>query len=600
MVMSANYPIETIRHSTAHLLAAAITELYPGTKLGVGPVIPNGFFYDLDLPQPISVNDLPKIEKRMRKIIERGEEFRREEMQPDAAIAFFGGLGQTYKVELLEALKTKGTTAVRPEEAQDVDPSRPAITTVYHTGAFVDLCRGPHVGTTRDLGVFKLTKLAGAYWRGNEKNKQMTRIYGLAFQTPEELDAHLRMIEEAEKRDHRKIAHDLDLITFSPLVGSGLPLFTPRGTLLRQLLEDFVLSLQTKYGFLRVWIPHITKADLYKTSGHWDKFEDDLFHVKSKKSEDAFVLKPMNCPHHTQIYASRPRSYRDLPIRYAEVTTVYRDEHTGELQGLSRVRSITQDDAHVFCTPEQAKTEIANIYTVVTTFYKILKMSLRIRLSLHNPAKPEKYLGGREVWARSEGALKEFLESKKLTYETALGEAAFYGPKLDFMIKDAIGREWQLATIQLDANMPERFGLSYTDSDGAEKRPIMIHRAILGSVERFLGILIEHYAGAFPTWLAPVQVAIIPVGSSHERAVAKLTKMLSEAGIRAHANLSRDTVGYKIRAAEREKVPYMLVVGDKEKSLRKLSVRIRGVQKLKAMTPKSFIARLQKEIARRS
>ncbi len=591
-----SFSIDTVRHSTAHLLAAAVAELYPGTKFGVGPVVENGFFYDLQTPQPVTLQDLPKIEKRMRKIAERGEAYVREEMPLDQAIAFFKEMGQPYKVELLTDLKEKGTTKINPEEQQDVDAARPDVASVYRTGKFVDLCRGPHVATTRNLGAFKLTKVAGAYWRGNEKNPQLTRIYGFAFATQPELDAHLKMLEEAEKRDHRKLGAELDLFTFSPLVGSGLPLFTPRGALLRRTLEHVVADLQTKYGFERVWIPHITKADLYKTSGHWDKFEDDLFHVSSKKSDEQFVLKPMNCPHHTQIYAGRPRSYRDLPIRYAENTTVYRDENTGQLAGLTRVRCITQDDAHIFCTMDQAKKEIQNVYQVIKTFYKIFKMPLRIRLSVRDPRKPEKYLGGDAAWTTAEAALKEVLVANKLAYELGEGEAAFYGPKLDFIAKDAIGREWQLATIQLDFNQPERFGLEYADADGTKKRPVMIHRAILGSVERFLGILIEHYAGAFPAWLAPVQVQIVPVGKAHVRPGRKLSKLLVDAGIRAFCDDANESVGYKIRKAEKAKVPYMLVIGDKEKSLKKLTVRRRGEEKQKSMGLSAFIKKLQKEI----
>lgn len=579
-------------------MAAAITQLFPETKLGVGPAIEHGFFYDLALPRALTPQDLLKIEKRMREIISRKEPYVREEMPIDQATALFADMGQTFKVELLKTLKEKGTTKVRPEESGDIDAARPDTVSVYRTGKFLDLCRGPHVDTTKDLGVFKLTKIAGAYWRGDEKNPQLTRVYGLVFATQEELDAHLHMMEEAERRDHRKLGAELDLIAFSPLVGSGLPLFTPRGTLLRRSLEDFVFSLQTKYGFERVWIPHITKSDLYKTSGHWDKFEDDLFHVTSKKSDEEFVLKPMNCPHHTQIFASRPRSYRDLPIRYAENTTVYRDENTGQLAGLTRVRCITQDDAHIFCTMEQAKKEIQNVYQVVKTFYKGFGMPLRIRLSVRDPQHPEKYLGGDSAWQEAEKTLADILAGYKLEYTVGEGEAAFYGPKLDFIAKDAIGREWQLATVQIDFNQPERFGLEYTDADGTKKRPVMIHRAILGSVERFLGILIEHYAGAFPVWLAPVQVAIVPVGKTHVRAGTKLEKILKEAGIRAECDAANESVGYKIRKAEKAKVPYMLVVGDKEKTLKKLTVRVRGSQKQSSASPKSFIARLQKEIER--
>jgi len=588
--------IELMRHSTAHLMAAAIEELYPGAKFGVGPTVENGFYYDVSVSEPIVPETLEKIEKRMREIVKRQEPFVREELGLDEAIELFRGRGQDFKVELLNDLKTRGTTRIKGEEAGDLDEDKPTVASIYRTGKFVDLCRGPHVADTGEIGAFKLTKIAGAYWRGNEKNPMLTRIYGLAFKTGDELKAHLAMIAEAERRDHRKLGAELDLFAFSPLVGSGLPLFTPRGTLLRRLLEEFVTSLQSKYGYEKVWIPHITKVDLYKTSGHWDKFKDDLFHVSSLKSEDEFVMKPMNCPHHTQIYASRPRSYRDLPIRFAEVTTCYRDENTGQLQGLTRVRSLTQDDAHIFCTMEQAKQEMRNIYEVVKEFYEVFDMELRVRLSAHDPEHPEKYLGGEEVWAKSEGALKELLAEEKLDYELGVGEAAFYGPKLDFIVKDAIGREWQLATIQLDFNMPERFGLEYADSDGVAKRPVMIHRAILGSIERFLGIVIEHYAGAFPTWLAPVQVAVIPVGETHQDFAVELAAKIAAAGVRVETDKANESVGYKIRKAEKQKVPYMLVVGDKEMASPDLMVRLRGEKDVQAMPFDAFVSRIKAEI----
>jgi threonyl-tRNA synthetase len=599
IMLMPNPSLETMRHSAAHLFAAAITELYPDVKLGVGPVVEHGFYYDVLTKEPIAPESLKKIEQRMREIRNRNVAFTREEMPIDAAITFFRERGQDFKVELLTDLKTKGTTKIKGEEAQDVDAAKPSVATVYHTGTFVDLCRGPHVENTKQIGAFTLTKIAGAYWRGSEKNPMLTRVYGLAFATQAEIDAHLTMLAEAERRDHRKLGVELDLFAFSPLVGSGLPLFTPRGTLLRRLLEEFVLSLQTPYGYERVWIPHITKAELYKTSGHWDKFEDDLFHVSSKKSDEQFVLKPMNCPHHTQIFASRPRSYRDLPLRFAEVTTVYRDENTGQLQGLSRVRSITQDDAHMFCRPDQTKREMQNVYNIITGFYKAFGMSLRVRLSVRDPEHPEKYLGGDAAWQNAETALKELLAEEKLDYTVGLGEAAFYGPKLDFIAKDAIGREWQLATIQLDFNQPERFGLVYMDSDGQEKRPVMIHRAILGSIERFLGILIEHYAGAFPTWLAPVQVAVVPVGEKHLKVCTKLAKTIAAAGIRVEVDTANETVGYKIRRAEKLKVPYMLVVGDKEAKSASLMVRLRGQKDVKKMAMSTFLKRVTTENSKR-
>jgi threonyl-tRNA synthetase len=592
--------VDTQRHSAAHVLAAAVMELYPEAKLGVGPAIEHGFYYDIAVTTPITTQDLNKIEKRMRKILQRNDEFKRQEMDIDEAIKFFAERNQTFKVDLLKNLKERGTTSMSEEEQQDAGGSADSAS-VYWTGDFVDLCRGPHIKKSKDIsGAFKLTKVAGAYWRGNAENEMLQRVYGLLFETQEELDDYLRMMEEAEKRDHRKLGQELDLFCFSPLVGSGLPLFTERGVFLREQLEEFVTSLQAPYGYKRVRIPHIAKSDLYKTSGHWDKFEDDLFHVRSKKTEDEFVLKPMNCPHHTQIFASQPRSYRDLPIKMAEVTMVYRDENTGQLQGLSRVRSITQDDAHVFCTMEQVEKEVQIVQKVISKFYKAFGMSLRVRLSVRDPKTPEKYLGGDDVWETSEEILRQALKKDGIEeYEIGVGEAAFYGPKLDFIAKDAIGREWQLATCQLDFNLPERFKLEYMGEDGEKHRPVMIHRAVLGSKERFIAILIEHYAGAFPAWLAPVQVQIIPVAKPHWATCRKLVKQLEEAGLRVGYSEVRETVGYMIRKAEKQKVPYMLVIGDNEKTLKNLNVRIRGKKAEQKMTLKKFIEHATVNIAKR-
>lgn len=591
--------IDTMRHSCAHVLASAILEMYPEAKFGVGPVIEHGFYYDIDLATKLTPNDLTRIEKRMKKIIQRNEPFEREEMPIEDGIAFFRKAGQRYKVELLKDLQRRGTTAVSDDEAQDIDVASPDTISIYRTGKFVDLCRGPHVGSSKEIGAFKLKSVAGAYWRGKEGNPMLQRVYGLCFETQKELDAHLTMLEEAEKRDHRKLGKELDLFVFSPLVGPGLPLFTTRGTTMRREIENFVMSLQEPLGYERVHIPHIAKSDLYKVSGHWDKFEDDLFHVSSKKTDDKFVLKPMNCPHHTQIYASQPRSYRDLPLRWAEVTTVYRDENTGQLQGLSRVRSITQDDAHVFCRMDQVEHEVKIIYKVITKFYKAFKMPLRIRMSVHDPKDKEAYLGDFSVWEKAEGALKSVLETLGEEYELGVGDAAFYGPKIDFMAQDAIGREWQLATVQLDFQLPERFSLEYTGSDGEKHRPVMIHRAVLGSVERFMAVIIEHYAGAFPVWLAPSQIAVIPVGKDHWKTCRQLVKKLREEGIRVQYDEQRETVGYKIRKAVKQKVPYMLVIGDKEKSLKSVNVRMRGKRKEERMSLKRFMERVKDRIEKR-
>jgi threonyl-tRNA synthetase len=609
------YPVETIRHSTAHLLAAAVLELWPKTRLGVGPVIEHGFYYDLEPrdgqgnPVRLTPDHFPKIAKRMRELIARKYAFRREEMPIDATIPFFTERGQDFKAELLRDLKEKGTTAVRPDEAQDVG-EKPSVASIYWTGEkFADLCRGPHVGSTADLGAFMLTKIAGAYWRGKETNPQLQRIYGFAFASQAELDAHVAMLAEAAQRDHRKLGEELDLFTFSPLVGPGLPLFTPRGTLIRELLEQFVWDLERPHGYQRVRIPHLTKRDLYETSGHWQKFADELFKITTREGHE-LAVKPMNCPHHTQLYAARKRSYRELPIRYKEVTAVYRDEQTGELGGLTRVRVITQDDAHVFCRMAQIEQECLKIWDIVDKFYKAFRMPLRVRLSRHDPAKMEKYLGTAEIWKRAEDQLRAVIRKRGVKdVIDGLGEAAMYGPKIDFIATDAIGRDWQLATIQLDFNLPERFQLSCVNEEGKDERIVMVHRAILGSLERFMAVLIEHYAGAFPVWLAPVQVALVPVATKHLPACRKLVKELMAVGIRVDLADPEDTVGKRIRTYEKLKVPYMLVIGDKEASAHggsasggkaKLQVRVRGKQKLLAITRKQFITRVEREIERRT
>lgn len=594
-------PIEVKRHSAAHVMAAAVKRLFPEAKLGVGPVIENGFYYDIDIGRPVMESDLKQINKEMRKIVNENPAFTKESLKLDEAITLFKELGQDYKVELLEDLKKKGTTKVTPEEAQDIDPQNVGEVTLYRTGEFVDLCRGPHVTEAKQIGVWKLHKIAGAYWRGDADNPQMQRIYGLCFHTKEELDAHLKMMEEAEKRDHRKIGAALDLFTFSPLVGSGLPLFTPKGVLMREEITKFIWELMQPYGYERVWIPHIAKSDLYKTSGHWDKFEDDLFHVSSKKTHDEFVLKPMNCPHHTQIYASRPRSYRELPIRMSEVTTVYRDENTGQLQGLTRVRSITQDDAHVFCRLDQVEDEALSIYRIIEAFYKAFDMPIeRIRLSVRDIDAPEKYLGEDTVWNEAEKMLARVMENVGQEIEVGEGEAAFYGPKLDFMTKDAIGREWQLATIQLDFNLPERFNLEYVDETGEKRRPVMIHRAILGSVERFMGVAIEHFAGRFPLWLAPVQVALLPVADRHIEFANELAKKWRAEGVKVEVDETSESVGKKIRNAEKHKIPRMIVIGDNEMNGADLQIRASGEEEQREMSTDAFLKQALEEIKSRT
>lgn len=590
--------VDTMRHSAAHILAAAVMELFPDAKLGVGPVIENGFYYDVDVATPITLLHLQKLEKRMKDIIARNEEFVREEMSLDDAIAFFKNLKQDYKVELLEALKSKGTTAVREEESVDLDAAHPTHASIYRTGKFVDLCRGPHVKKSKEIGAFKLRTVAGAYWRGSDKNKQLQRIYGLAFATKEELDAYLLMMEEAEKRDHRKLGKELELFSIINEVGVGLPLFYPKGALLRRLLENYIIEEQEKRGYVPIWIPHITRGELYKISGHLDKY--DAMYSPMKVDEDDYYLKPMNCPHFMMLYRTLPHSYRDLPLRYTCTTTNYRYEKSGELSGLTRVRSLTQDDCHVFCEPDQIEAEIKVMLDMIGRAYKVFGLKeFWVRISLRDSKNTSAYLGSDAVWQTAEKALRTVVKRTGWKYKEAEGEAAFYGPKLDFMVKDAIGREWQLSTIQLDFNLPERFELDYVGKDGAKHRPVVIHRAILGSTERFLGILIEHFAGAFPTWLAPVQVSVIPVGKAHWRIAKKLAKMLSDAGLRVECDDLRETVGYKIRKSEKMRIPYMLVIGDKEKSLKMLTVRIRGKKTEKRMTLKQFMTLLATDIAKK-
>ena len=550
--------LEYKRHTLAHLLAAAVLQEYPHAKLTLGPAVDNGFYYDIDFSAGEAPGDenLKSIQKNMRKMLSAWTSFDHREVSPDEARELFKN--NEFKTELINEIAEKGETI-----------------TLYTAGAgtkaeFTDLCRGGHSENPAEeiaADAFKLDKIAGAYWRGDEKNPMLTRIYGLAFDTKEELETYETQMEEARKRDHRKLGKELDLFTFSELVGAGLPLFTPKGTLMRDLIVEKIMHIQAKYGYTKVTIPHITKSDLYKTSGHWDKFADDLFHVKGK-SDAEFVMKPMNCPHHTQIFDSRPRSYKELPIRYAETTMVYRDEQAGELIGLGRVRSITQDDGHVFCTPEQIEQEVTSIVRVIQEFYSSLGMynegQFWVSLSARDPQDPDGYLGDPAIWDHAESTLAKIADELSLPYKKVEGEAAFYGPKLDFMFKDAIGRERQLATAQLDFVMPERFKLSYTDNEGNKQTPVMIHRAIAGSLERFMAIMIEHFAGNFPLWLSPVQLSVIPVSDAHNEYALKVFESLKAVGLRAELDDSKDSMGKKIRNAKQAKLPYFIVIGDKE------------------------------------
>ncbi len=575
--------LHNIRHSLSHILAIAILLKYPTAKLAIGPAINNGFYYDFDFEggEIPSVEDLKEIQKTMRKLAGKGLEFSGKEITESTAKEMFAE--QPYKLELIEEFASAGKTL-----------------TAYTSGDFTDLCKGGHTDNTKEIDTkaFKLTHIAGAYWRGDEKNKMLTRIYGLAFESKEKLDEYLQTQEEAKKRDHRKIGKELGLFAFSELIGSGLPLFTPKGTMVRDLIVERIQKLQEKFGFQKVWIPHITKKELYETSGHWEKFGDELFKVKGKQDAE-FVMKPMNCPHHTQIYASSPKSYRDLPVRFVETTTNYRDEQAGELLGLTRVRSLTQDDGHVFCTLEQTKEEVKNIVSVIRDFYTSLNMfksgDYWVSLSVRDISKMEKYLGDEDNWNKAEEILEEVAKEEKLEYKKVEGEAAFYGPKLDFMFKDALGREWQLATIQLDFVMPKRFELTYKDKDGSEQTPVMIHRAIAGSLERFMGVMIEHFAGAFPTWLSPVQVWVMPIGENHKEYAGEVFEKLKENNIRAEFHDENESLGKKIRDSKMQKIPYFLVIGDEEISSKQIMVESRDDGKIGEMTTDSFVELIEKQ-----
>lgn len=573
-----------MRHSLAHIMAAAVQRIYPDAKFGVGPAINDGFYYDIDLgDNKISENNFGKIEKAMRRIIAESQDFVRSEVPIEDAINWAKENNQPYKLELLNDLKNTGTTNAKILAEGDFELGDGAETVSFYTnGNYKDLCRGPHLSNTKEVGAFKLMRVAGAYWRGDEKNPQMQRLYGVAFETQEELDDYLRKMEEAKKRDHRKLGKELDLYTVSPLVGIGLPLFTPRGTILRDVLANYSNQLRQKYGFEKVWTPHITKKDLYEKSGHWAKFGEELFLVKSQVTGGQFALKPMNCPHHTQIFASNPRSYKDLPIRYLETTTDYRDEQTGELGGLNRVRSLTQDDSHIFCRTDQIESEIQNLLAAAHELYSGIGMKLRVRLSYRDES--DSYLGDLAVWESAQKQLKKAVISNNLEYFEQEGEAAFYGPKIDFMATDAIGREHQVATVQLDFVQPERFELSYKNSEGQDEQPVMIHCALLGSIERFMSVYIEHKAGWFDFWAAPEQVRILTINDTLNDYVEEVSKILSGVvldspvkfnEVRYSVDNRNESLGKKIREATSMKIPVQLIVGPKDKENNEVSVRFR-------------------------
>jgi len=598
--------LHAMRHSLAHITAAAIQRLWPEAKFGVGPVVENGFYYDIDLgDKKISEANFGKIEKAMRGIIEYGDDFERFEMPITEAITWAQENNQPYKEELLNDLMRSGTTVAKDLDVNELGLASDGVSAVenvsfYKNGKFVDLCRGPHVANTKDVGVFKLMRVAGAYWRGKDTNPQMQRLYGVAFATQEELDVHLERLEQAKLRDHRKLGKDLDLYTVSNLVGAGLPLFTPRGTVLRDVMAQYSNQLRQAHGFEKVWTPHITKTALYETSGHWAKFGDELFLVTSQETDDAMALKPMNCPHHTQIFASRPRSYKDMPVRFLETTTDYRDEKTGELGGLNRVRSLTQDDSHVFCRNDQIEAEVNSLLASVRELYRTIDMKLRVRLSYRDDG--DGYLGDMELWESAQQQLKSAVIANDLEYFEQEGEAAFYGPKIDFMATDALGREHQLATAQLDFVQPGRFGLQYTDAESNAQTPVMIHCALLGSIERFLSVFIEHTAGWFPLWAAPEQIRILTINDTVLDYVAEIETVLRGAVLMTpvrynELRFTRDdrneSLGKKIREATTWKIPVQLIVGPQDKEAREVSVRTQaGEQKVALEKLADYIAAL--------
>ncbi len=565
---------ETFWHSSAHLLASAISELYPNAKFGIGPSIENGFYYDIDFgDSQLSSEDFAKIEQKMQDLVKEGIQIKRHNISKVDALKMFSEKGETYKVELIEELED-GTI------------------TLYESGKFTDLCRGPHLSDFSQIKAVKILSLAGAYWRGDEKRKQLTRIYGITFPKKKELDDYLTLLEEAKKRDHRKLGKELELFMFSDKVGQGLPMWLPKGAALRERLENFLKKVQKDYGYQQVITPHIGDVGLYKCSGHYQKYGQDSFRSITTPNEgEEYFLKPMNCPHHVEVYKFKPRSYKDLPFRLAEFGTVYRYEQSGELHGLTRVRSFTQDDAHIFCTPEQLKEEFCKVIDIVLYIFKTLKLeNFTAQISLRDPNNTEKYIGSDEVWEKAESAIIEASKERGLETTTEIGEAAFYGPKLDFMVRDAIGRKWQLGTIQVDYNLPERFELEYTGSDNQKHRPIMIHRAPFGSMERFVAVLIEHTGGKFPLWLTPEQFIILPISEKFESYSKKVLSLLANFDLRGSIDERSEKTGKKIRDAEIAKIPYMLIVGENEEKEGTVSVRKHTEGDLGVMKIEEFAA----------
>jgi len=595
--MAKSSKIEIIRHSTSHLLAAAVQQLFSGAKFGIGPVIANGFYYDFDLERSLKPDDLNKLEKKMKELLEKDLPFKKKELTIKEALDLFKKLKQPYKVELIEDLK-------KNEKAKSVKagPDSGGKVTIYQTGDFIDLCRGPHVRSTKELkpDAFKLTRIAGAYWKGDEKNRMLQRIYGVTFNNKKELDQYLAQQAAAEKRDHRKIGKELDLFTFSDLVGPGLPLFTPKGVIIIDQLKKHIEQVCAKYGFEKVLTPHLAKIKLYELSGHAKKFSQELFRVTSERKHE-MVIRPVLCPHHTQVYASRPRSYRDLPIRYMESEKQYRAEKPGEVGGLNRVYSITIEDGHIFCRIDQIKQEIKNLVKIVQDFYKPLGLWGKhwVSLSVRDHQHPEKYIGDKKDWDSCEKILKQISDQTNLKAQKKEGEAALYGPKLDFMFQDALGNQIQIPTIQLDFATPKRFGLSYINQDGQSVPPVMIHRAILGSYERFIALLIEHFAGAFPTWLSPIQAQIIPVSQKFNKYARQVEGQLRQEGIRVELNEDNETLGKKIRQGQLQKIPYLLIAGQQEQKTESIAVRDREKGDLGPVKTQKFISQIKEEIEKK-
>lgn len=573
----------TFWHSSAHLMAEAIEDIFPGTKFGIGPAIETGFYYDIDLgDRKIEEEDLRKIEKKFKELASKKEQYKRTEVSKADAIKYFTEKDDQYKLELIDGLDDGKIT-------------------FYQQGNFTDLCRGPHIPNTGFIKAIKLTNIAGAYWRGNEKNKMLTRIYGVTYPAQKELDEYLVMIEEAKKRDHRKLGKELELFAFSEKVGAGLPLWLPKGAMLRQRLQDFLQAAQLESGYLPVITPHIGNINLYKTSGHYEKYGADSFQsIKTPHEGEEFFLKPMNCPHHCEIYKTSPKSYKDLPVRFAEFGTVYRYEQAGELHGLTRVRGFTQDDAHLFCRPDQVKEEFKKVIDLVLyTFNSLGFTEYTAQVSLRDPNNKTKYIGSDENWDIAENSIREAAAEKGLVTIEEEGEAAFYGPKLDFMVRDALGRKWQLGTIQVDYNLPERFELEYVDSDNSRKRPVMIHRAPFGSMERFIAVLLEHCAGNLPLWLAPTQVKVLPISEKFQPYAHEVAKELKAKGVRIEVDERLEKIGKLIRDTELEKVPYMLIIGEKEMNDRTVAVRRHGLGDQGVVSIDAFAAQVKEEVDNR-